>query len=87
MKQITVRGIDSDLDRALMREASRRGMSMNRFVLSVLRRALGLDNGEPAGPVEYHDLDHLAGTWTQEEWQEFDQELTRQRSIDEDLWR
>ena len=87
MKQLTVRGVDSNLLQLLKNEAARRGLSVNRYVLSILREALGLDEGGPRAPVEYNDLDHLAGTWTERDFEEFARHLAAQRSIDEDLWR
>ncbi|MEZ4635449.1 MAG: hypothetical protein R2856_10860 [Caldilineaceae bacterium] len=41
MKQLTIRGIDSRLDHFLKQEAERRGQSVNRYVLSILRVAAG----------------------------------------------
>jgi hypothetical protein len=38
-------------------------------------------------PVRYHDLDHLAGTWTKEEAAAFDKLIAEQRTIDPDLWK
>lgn len=34
----------------------------------------------------HHDLDHLAGTWSDEEAAEFDAALAEQRKIDPELW-
>ncbi|MEA3336090.1 MAG: hypothetical protein U9R25_09300 [Chloroflexota bacterium] len=88
MKQLTVRGIDSTLHHRLKTEASQRGLSVNRYVLSLLRHALGLESGNgKEAPRSYHDLDHLAGTWTEQDCEEFEQQLATQRGIDEDLWR
>jgi len=86
MKQLTVRGVKSDLHNALKAEAARRGMSVNRVVLALLREAVGLTNGSRQGNVVFDDLDHLAGTWTEEEASEFQSQLTAQRIIDGDLW-
>jgi hypothetical protein len=36
--------------------------------------------------MEFNDLDHLAGTWTQEVYEEFQEHLTLQRDIDKVLW-
>jgi len=87
MKQLTVRGVDPTLDEALRREAKKRGLSVNRAVLVLLREATGLANGGATGAVSYRDLDHLAGTWDDAEYARFEKELREQRAIDEDLWR
>lgn len=34
----------------------------------------------------HRDLDHLAGTWSKEEADEFDEALAEQRRIDPELW-
>jgi hypothetical protein len=86
MKQLTIRGVDSKLHDDLKAEAERRGLSINRYVLSVLRGALGMDDRSQRTPTEYHDLDHLAGTWTEADAASFEHQLAAQRSIDEDLW-
>ncbi len=88
-KQFTVRGIDDALERRLRGEAKRRGLSLNRTTLDVLRQGLGLRGAAVAAgsrPVPYTDLDHLAGTWSAEEAQAFDRALDDIRRIDRELW-
>lgn len=80
MTRLTVRGIDPHLHDALKREAQRRGQSVNKYVLDLLRQSLGLD-ASPAHRT-YDDLDHLAGTWTAEQAETFDAHLRHQRQID-----
>lgn len=84
MTQLTVRGVDPHLHDTLKREAQRQGQSVNRYVLNVLRQALGMNASPPHR--EYDDLDHLAGTWTEEEAVAFNAHLRSQRQIDEGLW-
>lgn len=86
MKQLTIRGVDSKLHHDLKAEADRRGLSVNRYIVSVLRGAQGDDVSDRRAATEYHDLDHLAGTWSQADSADFERQLAAQRSIDEDLW-
>lgn len=86
MKQLTVRGVNDDLHNALKKEADRRGTSMNRVVLTLLKEAMGVSNGNGRYQTIFNDLDHLAGTWTAEEARAIEQELNNQRIIDKDLW-
>ncbi len=86
VKQLTLRGVDSNLHHDLKAEADRRGLSVNRYILSVLRGAQGVDASDRRAAVEYHELDHLAGTWSQADGADFERQLAAQRSIDEDLW-
>jgi hypothetical protein len=37
-------------------------------------------------PPPYHDLDSMAGTWSEEETAEFDRATASFRQIDEELW-
>jgi hypothetical protein len=37
--------------------------------------------------IRYHDLDHLAGTWTTEEAEALEQLIAEQRTIDSELWK
>lgn len=84
--QLTIRSVDPELQHILKTEAKRRGLSVNRYVLMLLREAAGLGSGNPEPEREFHDLDHFIGTWTQQEYEEFEKELAVQRSIDEELW-
>ncbi len=82
--QLTIRNVDERLGQALRREAKRRGTSMNRLALQLLRDGLG--QSSPEDTALFDDLDHLAGTWSAEEEAEFRQNLSPQRVIDEELW-
>jgi hypothetical protein len=76
------------LERAIRAEARRRGLSVNRTVLGLLAGAAGLVTApEPTAPTgPFTDLDHLAGTWSAEEAEEFDRAVRVVRVIDRDLW-
>ena len=89
MKQTTLRGIDPPLARRLRDEARRQGLSLNRTILRLLRQAMGLAKpNEPSpGRQRFADLDHLIGTWSKEEADEFDRTLQRLRQIDKEMWR
>jgi len=86
MAQLTVRGVGKKLHDALKLEANRRGMSMNRVVLVLLREALGLSEKKENHDEIFHDLDHLAGTWSDKDAETFMKGVTDQRKIDEALW-
>jgi len=83
--QLTIRSIGSRLRAALEREAARRGQSLNKTVRVLLAERLGL--AERGAPVEYDDLDELAGTWSKPEATRFDEALHAQRQVDPKLWR
>jgi len=82
---LTLRGIDDELASRLERIAQQGRESMNGAILNLLRDKLGLS--KPRFREEYHDLDDLAGTWTQEEAREFDAVVSEFSRIDGELWR
>lgn len=83
MTQLTVRDVDPTLAEALKREAAARGLSVNRLVLLLLRESVGLAT---AHPQFFSDLDHLAGTWSRDEANDFERHAAGQREIDDELW-
>jgi plasmid stability protein len=85
MSNLTLRGLDEETSARLKQAAQSRGVSVNRHALELLRRGLGLvprSRGE-----RYHDLDHLAGTWSETDAREFADALAAFEQIDEALWR
>ena len=86
MKNISVRGLDDETVSRLKAEAVRRGMSVNALAVRLLRTGVGL---RPEGPriPKHHDLDRLAGTWSEEEYREFIESQRDFSAIDEELWR
>jgi hypothetical protein len=57
-------------------------MSMNSYLLRILREIVGIGDGQPDQDLEYGDLDHLAGSWTSDEYEQFMLHLDSQRSIE-----
>jgi hypothetical protein len=86
MADLSIRGLDDEEARLLKRVARKTGKSVNAQVIEFVRQGLGL-TGRPQGRPPYDDLDHLAGTWTQEEADEFVQGTAAFEKVDEDLWR
>jgi len=64
MKQLTIRKVSSELDRAIGEECRLKGQSINQTVLDLLQQALGMG---PKGRMD-NGLGRLAGTWTQQEF-------------------
>ena len=86
MKQITLRSIPDEVKKTVQKEAARKGVSINKAIISLLERAVGMKT--PAKKkVLYHDLDHLAGLWSREEAASFDKALNAQRKVDAELWK
>ena len=67
MNRLTLRGFDDRLAESIRSVARREGISLNQAALMLLRKGAGLaDEGRERGMVG-SSLDHLIGSWTQEE--------------------
>ena len=86
MKAVTLRQIPRDLARAIERRARAARTSVNRTVIGLLEEATGLAT-KTGAPPRHHDLDALAGSWTDDETAGFDRALRAQRDIDPDGWK
>ena len=87
VNQLTVRGFDDELADHLRRLAKRDGTSLNQAALKLLRKGAGLaDPGQDPDTVG-SSLDHLIGSWTDEEAAELDAALEEFEVIDEAAWR
>ena len=85
MTQITVRNVDQELHQFLKEQASNKGMSINGYIIQLLKD-VGNPNEHAYRKEVHHDLDSLAGTWNDEIFAEFNQVLQEQRQIDEAMW-
>ena len=86
MKAITLRGVDEELEKALRAKAKELATSsLNSTIIHVLHESLGLTKRRYH--ATHHDLDHLAGTWSDKDRREFEKATTAFEQIDEDLWR
>lgn len=86
MKAITLRNLPTEVARTVQRRAKQKKTSVNKAVIELLEESAGGTDKKTA-PVRYHDLDHLAGTWTTEEAASFEQLIAEQRPIDPELWK
>jgi len=84
MKTLSLRGIDDELADALKKKAQRTGTSINRTVLNLIRKSIGLDKKKLTRV--YHDLDELAGTWSENDEREFETKTQFFHKIDEEIW-
>jgi len=85
MKAITIRGIDPELDKKLKLISSNQGKSINRLILEMIRKSLGLEKTKKY-TKEYDDLDDLFGSWTDGELDIISSKINQERQIDPELW-
>lgn len=67
---ITIDNLDAAVAERLEAEARRRGLDVEAVVKELLREALTQKGRQASVPMQ-HDLDSLAGTWSEEEANEF----------------
>ena len=82
---MTVRGIDEETSSALKEKARRDGVSINALTLRIIREGLGLERKKRA--AVYDDLDHLAGTWSDNDVADFEEATSIFEVVDQDLWK
>jgi len=85
MGTMTIRGLDDLTIKALKEKAKQEGKSVNTTILKLLRESLGLAKKKRI--VAYTDLDHLAATWTDEDYREFQKNTEDFEKIDENMWK
>jgi hypothetical protein len=76
--QYTVRGIPSEVDRALRRKAAQRRQSLNQLIVDELTAAT-------TGGRKRADFSDLVGQWVPDP--AFDEIIASQRQIDPDKWK
>ena len=86
MKAITLRNLPPEVARTIQQRAKQKKTSVDKAVIELLEESVGGKEKKKA-PVRYHDLDHLAGTWTKEEAAAFEALIAEQRTIDPQLWK
>ena len=82
---IHLRNVDTKLLARLKNESVKENVSMNTYILSLLRRSLNLTTEYPT--KTYDDLDKFAGTWNKEDAKAFSQTITDFEKIDKDIWK
>lgn len=85
MSTITIRGIDETIAKILKERAKKEGISVNAVLLKTLRESLGLE--KKRRKVIHNDLDHLAGTWSEKDFAEFQKRIADFETVDEKMWK
>lgn len=85
MSTMTIRGFDDQTIKALREKAKQEGMSVNAAIVKLVQEELGLKKKKRI--VVYNDLDHLAGTWDEKEYKEFQKRIKDFERIDETMWK
>lgn len=83
---LTINEIDDATAAWLKAEAERKGVSIESVAVELIQKGAAR-TPEPLIQAVYHDLDSLAGTWTEEQATEFLKAVEYFELIDEHLWR
>ncbi len=85
MKTITLRNLTPELAAEIERIAAEEHLSLNRTAIRLLEKGAGI-RSHAGHEIVHRDLDHLAGSWSDEEAAQFDASLSQQRKIDPEMW-
>jgi len=86
MKSMTIRGLNDSLAEKLKQTAKQEGKSVNQLVIETLRKKFNMEKEKKFTKI-HHDLDHLFGKWSQEEFEFIQDKIDSIRQIDEELWK
>ncbi|HDZ23108.1 MAG: hypothetical protein JRJ86_23355 [Deltaproteobacteria bacterium] len=84
MTQITLRGMDPEIEREIRRLARKKGKSLNRVILDIIYTHTGLKRGGKRPPA--NSLRALAGGWSEKDASEFLASIKSCEQIDEEMW-
>lgn len=82
---MTIRGIDDKVAKLLKDRAKSEEMSVNGLILKMVNESLGIEKKKRI--KTYRDLDHLAGTWSEKDFNEFQKRVEDMEKIDEEIWK
>jgi hypothetical protein len=84
-RQLTLRGLDAELERRIRDVARRDNLSLNQAALALLRQGAGL-RSEKSADIVGDSLDAFIGRWTKAEADQFDEFMKDFEQIDASLW-
>ena len=85
MAQITLRGIEPEVEKEIRMMAKKSGKSLNRVVLDILYQNSALNKKDKRAPA--HSLSKLAGGWSEHDAQELLDSIKPCSQIDEEMWK
>lgn len=84
LSNFNLRNIPQDVLLNLKKEARDQKTSVNSLILQILEQKYHPNHTLKKG--SFHDLDYLAGTWNEQDEQEFKKKIKSLENIDEELW-
>jgi hypothetical protein len=86
MNQLTIRGFGPSLERKIRQLARAEGISLNKAALKLMRKGAGLGDEHSEHDIVGDSLDHLIGTWSPKEAEEFDVAVEDLSHVDLSMW-
>ncbi|MBK7578836.1 MAG: hypothetical protein IPI67_01405 [Myxococcales bacterium] len=85
LNQLTLRGLDPRLERAIRQLAKREKISLNKAALRLLEKGAGVGTPDTSARIG-RSLDHLIGTWTEAQAEELLESIQACEQVDAELW-
>jgi hypothetical protein len=85
MSQITLRGMDDEVEKRIRRMARQKGKSLNRVILDMIYEYTG--RKKKSEEPQDRSLRKLAGGWSQKQADEFLESIKSCEQIDEAVWK
>jgi len=82
---ISFQETDKSLVQQLRKQAEQRDVSLDALVLDLVRMGLTISQSESQLQT-FHDLDDLAGTWSEQDAKAFNRVVADFEKVDERLW-
>ena len=88
MRQMTLRDIPEEIEMVVRNEASKKGVSLNKAFLTLLRKGTQQATGQSSVVTRQREsrFTRFCGIWSDEDAVEFDKALLDQRKIDNEAW-
>jgi hypothetical protein len=87
MTQLTLRGFDASVEKAIRALAKREGISLSQAALTLVKRGAGLARSKVNPNAIGSSYDDLIGTWSKKEADAFDRATRSLNVIDEAMWK
>ena len=85
MAQITLRGMDTEMEQDIRKMARKSGKSLNRVILDMIYENTGYRKSRKISQAD--SLRNLAGGWSEKDASEFLESIKSSEQIDAEMWR
>jgi len=85
MRSITIKDIEPEIAQKLKKTAAKQGKSINQLALEIIKKSLQHEKNTKYS-IEYTDLDHLFGRWSDDDFKLIAGKINNERKIDRELW-